>query len=82
MHEHGSPMMPMPAGLVWHSGGGLLPSFARTLQLGGAQALLLRVLLSRMSGRLSEQVRPSSNSGVGHAKQCLEVSAWQWAALE
>ena len=38
------------------SGGGLLTSFARTLQLGGTQALILRLLLGRMSGRLSEQV--------------------------
>ena len=68
MHEHGSPMPPQ---LLSRSGGGLLPSFARTLQLGGAQALMLRVLLSRMSGRLSEQVRPPSYG----SSQCRAVAA-------
>ena len=39
------------------SGGSLVGAFARTMQLGGAQALVLRLLLGRMSGRLSAQVR-------------------------
>lgn len=35
------------------SGGGLLPAFSRSMELGGASALLLRLLLSRLSARLA-----------------------------
>ncbi|KAL4419725.1 hypothetical protein ABPG75_006823 [Micractinium tetrahymenae] len=35
------------------SGGGLLSAFSRSMELGGASALLLRLLLSRLSARLA-----------------------------
>lgn len=38
------------------SGGGLLPTFTRSMELGGASALLLRLLLSRLSARLASSL--------------------------
>jgi hypothetical protein len=42
-----------PLGL---SGGSLLPAFQRSLELGGSTALLLRLMLGRLSSRLSDRL--------------------------
>ena len=59
------------------SGGGLLPAFQRSMELGGASALLLRLLLGRLSARMAGSLGVSSGAEFVAAREEAEVLAAQ-----
>lgn len=55
------------------SGGGLLPAFQRSMELGGASALVLRLALGRLSARLSGSLGVQGGAEFVAARQEAEA---------